>query len=397
VKNGWKSVRMEEIADINPKRPRELRSLPDDHTVTFVPMAAVNQVSGVIVSGEAKPFRLVLRGFTYFAEGDVIFAKITPCMQNGKSAIARGLSNQLGFGSTEFHVIRPHPEKVHPEWLWHFVRQDSFRREGTHHFHGAVGQQRVSSEYLSNAIVPLPSIHEQRRIVARIKECMERVEEIEKLRRHALEERGNLFESLIEAEFQTVDGDKVRLGDVCSISSRLVDPSISEYQGFLHVGGANIESKTGKLINLMTVHDERLNSGKFVFDESMVLYNKIRPYLMKVARPNFQGLCSADMYPLWPVPKRLNRDYLFYLLLSRHFTDYAIAGSNRAGMPKVNRSYLFDFAFSIPLLREQERITRALDVSLFAIEGLRENMDGTVLESGSLRAAILRKAFAGEL
>src|SRR5207302_6507267 len=93
---------------------------------------------------------------------------------------------------------------------------------------------------------------------------------------------------------------EVALAEVCSIESRLVDPGERQYASLLHVGGANIESGTGQLVGVKTASEERLTSGKFVFSANDVLYNKIRPYLRKVARPTFRGLCSADMYPLRP-------------------------------------------------------------------------------------------------
>lgn len=244
--------------------------------------------------------------------------------------------------------------------------------------------------------VRLPSLNEQRRIVARIKECMERVEEIEGLRAEAMRERDYLLESLIEAEYQEADGEKVTLADVCAITSKLVDPREPQYIDLLHIGGGNIEAKTSKLLELKTAREEKLKSSKFVFDGSMVLYNKIRPYLMKVARPDFSGLCSADMYPLFPGPKNLTRDYLFYLLLSRGFTGYAIAGSNRAGMPKVNRNHLFAYKFTLPSIDKQQRITETLDVAVSAVEGLRADMTESTAEAKALRESILRKAFAGE-
>jgi type I restriction enzyme S subunit len=148
------------------------------------------------------------------------------------------------------------------------------------------------------------------------------------------------------------------LGEVCEISSALVDPRGDEYLDMMHVGGANIESQTGELIELKTAREEGLISGKFVFDDTAVLYSKIRPYLMKVARPNFRGLCSADIYPLSVKPDQLDRDYLFYVLLSSKFTDFANAGSARAAMPKVNRDHLFAFPVFLPPVPEQQRIRR---------------------------------------
>jgi type I restriction enzyme, S subunit len=143
----------------------------------------------------------------------------------------------------------------------------------------------------------------------------------------------------------------------------------------LHVGGANMVSETGELIELKTAEDDGLKSGKFAFDETMVLYSKIRPYLMKVARPDFAGLCSADVYPLSPRASQLSRDFLFYILLSKDFTDFAIAGSARAGMPKVNRDHLFSFQFLLPPVQEQRRIVSILDVALAGIATAKANAE----------------------
>lgn len=263
--------------------------------------------------------------------------------------------------------------------------------------HGGVGLRHITKSKLQGIQLPLPELDEQRRIVARIKECMERVEETERLRESTQAECDCLLESLIEAEFQSTGGKHVTLSEVCSITSPLIDPRKSQYADLLHIGGGNIEAKTGNLLELKTSLEENLKSSKFTFDSSMVLYNKIRPYLMKVARPDFSGLCSADMYPLLPMSGKLTRDYLFYLLLSRSFTRYAIDGSNRAGMPKVNRKHLFTFKFALPTLENQVRITKTLDVARNAVEELRTHMHGMTQELAALRQSVLQKAFAGEL
>ncbi|MDD3813125.1 MAG: restriction endonuclease subunit S [Desulfocapsaceae bacterium] len=257
--------------------------------------------------------------------------------------------------------------------------------------------RHLSAKKIKSIDFSYPPLDEQRRIVARIKECMERVEELEGLRAEAMRERDYLLESLIEAEYQEAEGKNVMLTDICAITSKLVDPREQQYVDLIHIGGGNIEAKTSKLLELKTAREEKLKSSKFVFDNSMVLYNKIRPYLMKVARPDFSGLCSADMYPLLPDPEKLTRDYLFYLLLSRNFTDYAIAGSNRAGMPKVNRNHLFAYKFTLPSIEKQQRITETLDVAVSAVEELRADMTLSSSETNALRESILRKAFAGEL
>src|SRR5262249_26211095 len=122
-----------------------------------------------------RPYTEVANGFTWFAEGDVLFAKITPCMQNGKHAIAAGLLDGVGFASTEFHVIRPGPD-LDARWLHGFLRQPSVLSEATNHFTGAVGQQRVPADFLRKLRIPLPPVGEQRRIAAVLQDQMAAVD-----------------------------------------------------------------------------------------------------------------------------------------------------------------------------------------------------------------------------
>lgn len=164
----WAWVSLREIAGVN-ERDTALRNVADDTHVTFVPMAAVDAETGSIVAPQQRRLAEVRKGFTSFSEGDVLFAKITPCMENGKAAIAKGLLNGRGFGSTEFHVLRP-KFGVLPEWLYFFIRQVSFREEAKASFSGTAGQLRVPGRFLEDYHVPLAPIAEQRRVVAKIEE-----------------------------------------------------------------------------------------------------------------------------------------------------------------------------------------------------------------------------------
>ena len=189
----------------------------------------------------------------------------------------------------------------------------------------------------------------------------------------------------------------MKLADVCAITSTLVDPRKAEFLDLTHVGAGNIESKTGALFELKTAREEGLISGKFLFDESMVLYSKIRPYLMKVARPDFSGLCSADMYPLAPLPGEADKDYLFHLLLSKHFTDYAIQGSARAGMPKVNREHLFEFRVCLPSVSKQREIAAKLDELHEETQRLGAIYQQKLTALDDLKKSLLHQAFSGQL
>ncbi len=178
--NGWPFCAVEEIAQINP-RPDRLR---ENDPVTFVSMAAVDDLTGTIASPALRVAGEVQGGYRQFRRGDVIFARITPCMQNGKAAVA-DLETEFAFGSTEFHVIRPGPD-VLPEWIHRIVRTRRFREEAEKRFTGTAGQQRVPAVFLRQARIPVPrTVAEQRRALARIDHILEIDGQIR--RRHALQ------------------------------------------------------------------------------------------------------------------------------------------------------------------------------------------------------------------
>jgi type I restriction enzyme S subunit len=184
---------------------------------------------------------------------------------------------------------------------------------------------------------------------------------------------------------------------VCDINSKLIDPRDDQFLDLPHVGAGNIESKTGALVDVMTAREEQLISGKFLFDETTVLYSKIRPYLVKVVRPDFFGLCSADIYPLAPKQGLIDREFLYYLLLSPTFTAYAIEGSARAGMPKVNREHLFAFQFALPPVDQQARIAANLDALSAEIRRFESIASGKLAALDELKQALLHQAFSGQL
>jgi len=247
--------------------------------------------------------------------------------------------------------------------------------------------------YVPNELV------EQRRIVGILDQAFEGIATAVDHAETNLKNARELFESHLNSIFSNPGPDWVekKLGDVCAITSPLVDPRKEEYLDLIHVGAGNIESKTGVLVELKTAKEEGLISGKFPFDSSMVLYSKIRPYLMKVARPNFNGLCSADMYPLTPQPSEITRNFLFYLLLSKVFTDYAIQGSARAGMPKVNRDHLFGFCTSLPGIEKQNTLADQLDELAAETKRLEAIYREKLALLAELKQSLLHKAFSGEL
>ena len=223
VRPNWPTAALDEIATINPRRP--VLRCDDDAPVTFVPMSAVAEAGAGITAAEVKPFAAVKKGYTYFAEGDVLFAKITPCMQNGKIAVVRETQGGFGFGSTEFHVLRPGPS-VLAKWLYYFLIQPRILGKAQEQFTGAVGQQRVPDDFLRKLAIPLPPLPEQRRIAAKLEAGMAAVARARAAAQARLDAAERLPAAFLQVAFSGLDSTDAPhrpLGDLCSIIAPQVD------------------------------------------------------------------------------------------------------------------------------------------------------------------------------
>jgi type I restriction enzyme S subunit len=293
----------------------------------------------------------------------------------------------------------PETSKLERDFLFYFLQNPTIQQYVIFHSERSVGQTGITRETLEEYPILLPPLPEQKRLVTLLDEAFESIATAKANAQQNLKNARALFESHLNEVFTKRGAGYVekRLDEVCSITSKLIDPKKEEFIDLVHVGAGNIESQTGAFIELKTAREEGLISGKFLFDESMVLYSKIRPYLMKVARPEFNGLCSADMYPLSPLQNQITRDYLFHLMLSKQFTEYAIEGSARAGMPKVNREHLFAYKVWLPKPEQQKELAMKLDNLHEETQRLEALYSRKIAALDELKKALLHRAFSGEL
>ncbi|MCU0567178.1 MAG: restriction endonuclease subunit S [Oculatellaceae cyanobacterium Prado106] len=161
IPQGWQKIRLKRIASLNPPKS-EVTNFPDDTAVTFLPMEAVSE-SWVVDYSRTRPLAEVCNGYTYFRDGDILIAKITPCFENGKGALVNGCLNGFGFGTTEFHVIRS-PNSETARFLSYVVRSYRFKVEGAGMMTGTAGQKRLSDDYVKDFEVFLPSLLEREKI-----------------------------------------------------------------------------------------------------------------------------------------------------------------------------------------------------------------------------------------
>jgi type I restriction enzyme M protein len=163
----WPMVKLGDVCTINPSK-KELGELDTKLDVSFVPMSVVQEDHPTFSPTETKKLGEVIKGYTFFRDNDVLVAKITPCFENGKAAIAQNLHNGIGFGSTEFIVIRADKKKLLPELIYLFVTSEMFRKGGKMHMTGTAGQQRVPTSFVESFEIPVPPLAEQRTLVAEL-------------------------------------------------------------------------------------------------------------------------------------------------------------------------------------------------------------------------------------
>lgn len=190
-------VALSKVVEINPRKS-EISNLRNSYIkVSFVPMENVLE-SGKLLLTEERQLNEVYSGYTYFKENDILFAKITPCMENGKGCIARNLKNGIGFGSTEFHVLRPNNEILNPEFIFYLTKSRHFRKIAESKMTGSAGQKRVPTKFLKNYKIPLPPLSLQNEFADKV----QLIEKQKEILEESLQEKENLFNALMDKAFK---------------------------------------------------------------------------------------------------------------------------------------------------------------------------------------------------
>ncbi|MBI2304003.1 MAG: restriction endonuclease subunit S [Chloroflexi bacterium] len=403
--DGWHWVRLGEVCMFNPRRPELRRS--DDELTTFVPMAAVDEAGRGISRAELKPFAEIKRGYTYFGEGDVLFAKITPCMQNGKHAIARNLTDGIGFGSTEFHVIRPGPTIVR-EWVHLFVLQPWVLQEATAHFSGAVGQQRLPEAYLSGLEIPLPPLAEQKRIAAILNDQMSAIERARAAAETRLEAAKALPAAYLRQVFESEEAEswpRKRLGEVCrSMQYGLSLPMNDDGRGYPVIRMNNIKDGTIDINEIRYVEVEHAQAKKFALEKGDILVNRTNSAELvgKSAVFDREG-DQVYVFASYLIRLALLREvavphYVAFALNSRVGREYVERTLRRAiGQANINSQEIAAFEFPLPPVARQERLAAQVGDKMTAVKGACRALEEQLDTINKLPAALLRRAFSGGL
>ena len=283
-------------------------------------------------------------GLTPFPAGTVILSSRAPI---GKVAIAgcQMYCNQ-GFKNLICSDV------INNRYLYWFLK-------GKNEYLNSLGRgatfKEISKQIVASIEINVPPLEKQLQIV----EQLEKINKIITIRKQEVAD----FDTLIKARFVEMFGDfktnpkgwpVVGFEEIAIIDGNMTT-DYERYADYPHIGIDSIERDTGLLRGYRTVAEDGVISGKYIFTSAHIIYSKIRPNLNKVALPDFEGLCSADAYPILPIARKCNRVFLAYDMRSTFFIDYILQFCNRTNLPKVNRKEVAGFRTPLPPIQLQEQ------------------------------------------
>jgi type I restriction enzyme S subunit len=398
------AVPMDSVVDFNPKPTRG--SIPDDLAVSFVPMAAVEAGSGRLDPTQVRRYGEVKKGFTTFRDGDVLFAKITPCMENGKMAVARELRNGVGCGSTEFHVLRPR-NAVDPRYLYYFVSSAVFRREAAQHMTGAVGQRRVPLSFLRESVLPLPAIDVQQRICAEIETQFSRLDEavanLRRVKANLARYKGTVLRDAIEGRL--IDSSARASWSVAPLAS-VANVQLGQQRAPVHadavvqlpyIRAANVTWNGLDVTDVKTMgfpnpDRYRLQAGDVLLAEASGSAKEVgKPVLWNDEIP---GACyQKTLIRVRADRKALTPQFVFYYFLHTCLSGAFAKLAPGVGILHLTAERMLDWPIVVPPLAEQHRIVAEVDRRLSIVRGVAAEVDANLKRAEALRRAVLAKAF----
>jgi len=424
--NGWVYQKLNSFSIINPKLDRSAYS--DDLEVSFLPMKKVEALTGVFDLSETRKFEKVRKGYTPFQNDDILFAKITPCMENGKIAVINGLKNGIGFGSTEFHVIRLKYNFLN-KYIFYFLLQESFRKNANKNMTGSVGQKRVPADYLKNSFIPIPPLPEQHRIVAKIEELFSKldagVKALEEAKAQLKRYRQSVLKFAVEgrltAEWREQHKDelepaeklleriqaerKAKLGKKYKEPEPIDTSNLPDLpEGWVWVtlstislwtNGKGLTKKTMKPGKYLVYGGNGVNGNhnSYLIENNCLVIGRVGANCgnINIAKGK-SWITDNAIYSKWL------SDYIhihFVQLTLKNINLNKIAGGS--GQPYVSQRLLNPLHFPLPSIKEQNKIVEECERLFSTIDETRQTIETELKRAKSLRQSILKRAFEGKL
>ncbi|MFZ3208337.1 MAG: restriction endonuclease subunit S [Geobacteraceae bacterium] len=405
VKAGWTTKPLSEVCQIKPPKAEVRRLLSVTDLVSFVPMENLGIEQKTFVPTQVRPLEEVSGSYTYFADGDVLLAKITPCFENGKLGIATNLTNGIGFGSSEYIVFRP-DKSLDKEWLYYFLSQESFRIEGADRMSGAVGHKRVSKEFIESYPIPVPPLPEQQRIVAILDEAFDGIAAAKANAEKNLQNARALFESHLNEVF-TKRGEgwvEKTLGDIAQIKGGKRVPKgyklLTEPTGFPYLRVTDFtDTGTIDMSDLHYVSPDVHQVIKNYVIYSNDLYISIAGTIGKsgIIPEELNGANLTENACRLVFKPGISNRFVYYFTLTANFVDQTGLNTRTAAQPKLALSRLSTTRLGIPSISEQEHLADRFDALREETQRLESIYQQKLAALDALKKSLLDQAFSGAL
>ena len=386
MKAGWEVKRLGEVCEIKPPKKEAKDKLKDTDLVTFLPMEDLGVLNKEVIGVKERQLKDVTGSYTYFADNDVLLAKITPCFENGKIGIARNLVNGIGFGSSEYIVFRSKGEIIQ-DYLYYFLSRETFRDEGKKLMTGAVGHKRVSKDFIENYPLPFPkSLPEQQRIVAILDEAFAAIAQAKANAEQNLKNAKELFESYLQSVFEN-KGEGWEEKTLNQISENLDSKRVPITKNFRKEGPIPYYGASG-IVDYV---------ADFLFDEDLLCISEDGANLLArtypIAFPISGKTWVNNHAHVLRFENMISQKFVELYLNSIKLDDY-VSGM---AQPKLNQTMLNKIKIPLPSVKEQQAIVQKLDALSTETKKLAAIYQQKINDLDELKKSILQKAFAGEL
>lgn len=396
-----KKKKLSQICQINP--PKAI-CLPAYQEVTFLPMENIS-VDGQVNTSKTISVTKV-RNYAVFKNGDVLFAKITPCMENGKGCIVKNLCNGYGAGSTELVVLRPNNEAVLAEWLYYFLSQKQFRLQCQHHMTGSAGQKRVPPKYLGMCEIPVPTIDEQKRIVSRIEELFSQLDSgVETLK--TVKRQLEVYRQAVSKD--VFDGIST-IGETCSIKDVCTDIKVgivikpAQYYTDSNHGIKAFRSANVHEFNIndrdwvyLTPEGHAINKRSEVNAGDVLIVRSGYPGTACVVTPEFDGCNAIDILIAKPDKNKIIPEYLCAYTNSPYGRKLVNEKKRGVAQAHLNVSGYSQMSIFLPSKDIQKRAVNEISARLSVCDNIEKTVDTALQQAEAMRQSILKQAFEGRL
>ncbi len=390
-------VKLSDCCIIRPPKSEAKNIIRNDELVSFVPMSNLGVDTQDLLLDADKKLSDVSGSYTYFRDNDVLLAKITPCFENGKLGIPKGLTNGIGFGSSEFIVFRSKGDIV-PEYLYYFLLQQSFIDAGKSLMTGAVGHKRVSKEYIENSEIPLPSSETQKAIVAKLDQVFADIEIAKANAEQNLENARELFESYLSQIFSQCDNWKITtLGGIAEISSGGTPrKSTKEFWD-----GDIAWYSSGELNDLYTqeskekITNEGLKgSNAKLFPKGSLLIGMYDTAALKMSILDRDGTFNQAVVGVKP-NDNINLEFILHSINS--IKPKLLQQRSGVRQQNLNQSKIKNIPIKLPSFEKQDEVVVLLKSISDECDNLSRIYTNKIENLEELKQSILQKAFNGEL